>query len=358
MKEVLVVAKAPTNIAIIKYWGKHPTFENYFIPTKSSASFCVDKFFTSTSLLMKKENFSISFELNKKKVLPNSQEFLYILNFFQKVSTFIPEIKNYSYQIQSSNNFPTGAGLASSASGFAALASALAGAFKELEPEVFEKFFSTDEKLSAIARLGSGSASRSVPQQGGFVLWKRGYDNLPKNPKDLDLLFCSYSKSLFSPTHWKELKIIYLILGKEEKKIKSRVGMQHSLSTNPLYYHWVEYEEKTLLPSLLDSIKAKDFEKFAMICMQASNALHSIMLNTYPPIIYLNDKSRKLIEVISELNTNEIIAAYTFDAGPNPIIFTLDKNQKKVLDALKTISSQKNIFVQNIGAGSTFKGML
>ncbi|MEM3362062.1 MAG: diphosphomevalonate decarboxylase [Candidatus Anstonellaceae archaeon] len=352
MEEVVVSAFAPTNIAIIKYWGKHLDFENYFIPTKSSASFCVDKFFTTTILKVHKSNsFKITLNLNNRKILQNEAEFVYVQDFFLRLSEFIPQIKNYSFFINSKNNFPTAAGFASSASGFAALARGIATAFEHLEPKIFEKFFSTDEKLSSLARLGSGSASRSIPRDGGFVLWERGYDKLSSNPTKEDILFCSFCKSLFNPNHWPELKVIYVALEKKEKKVKSRIGMQQSLKTNPLYYNWVEYEEKTLLPSLIQAIKTKDFEKFAAISISASNYLHSIMLGSFPPLIYLNDKSKEIIELILELNKDKLIAAYTFDAGPNPVIFTLEKNKNKVLQSLNSIC--RNVFVQNIAKGSS-----
>ncbi|MCX8163395.1 MAG: diphosphomevalonate decarboxylase [Candidatus Micrarchaeota archaeon] len=353
MEKAAVISTAPTNIAIIKYWGKKPEFENYFIPTKSSASFTVDKFYTTTNLEVKKGKYQILFELNNKKILPSKEEFFYISNFFERLAKFIPQLKNYSYSISSVNNFPTAAGFASSASGFAALSRALACAMNILEPKIFEKFFSTDEKISAIARLGSGSAARSIPQKGGFVLWKRGFDFLGPKPTDLDLLFCSYAHSLFDFNFWKELKIIYLALAKKEKKIKSRIGMQQSLATSPFYSQWVEYEEKILLPSLLEAINSKNFENFAKITSAASNSLHAIMLSTSPPLIYLNQKSLAVINLIEELNKEEILATYTFDAGPNPVIFTLQKNEKKVLDTIKKVCPSKNIFIQNIGQGSS-----
>ncbi len=344
-------AIAPTNIAIVKYWGKNPAFENLLLPTKSSLSFTVKDLYTKTTVTAKKGSGQIDFTLNKKKILQSMKEYEYVEEFLRKVSQFFPFILKYDYKIISENNFPTAAGFASSASGFAALIKALAGELKE-----FENLRSDDRQLSALARLGSGSATRSIPSKGGFVIWHRGLDYTEKvKISQIDAHNCSYAETLFEPSHWPELVIIYAKVGKEEKKIKSRAGMRTSIDTNPLYGGWVKYEEEEMNNQVIEAMKAKNFPKLAELIMKASNNLHQICLGTYPPIIYLTQKSMEIIDAISELNKNGIKAAYTFDAGPNPVIFCIAKNKDEVMSSLTKIMGSENLVVTSMGPGARYE---
>ena len=308
------VAIAPTNIAIVKYWGKNPKFEKYNIPTKSSLSFTVDKLYTKTKLEMEEGNGSIKFILNGSEVDKNSPKYAYINKFMNNVCEIIPELKEYNYLIDSKNNFPTAAGFASSASGFAALAKAIQGELKQKNQTIYEKFMSNDKKLSVFARLGSGSAARSIPSTGGVVLWHKGNESDP--------MFSSYAESIFPVDHWPEIRIIYVAVESHEKKIKSRKGMKMTVKTNPIYMNWVEYEENNAIPLIKKAISEKNFELLANEIMQCSNGLHAMMLYTQPRISYLNDTSQDIIEYILQKNENEVTAAYTFDAGPNAVIIT------------------------------------
>jgi len=349
-----IFSQAPTNIAVIKYWGKNPKFEDYHIPTKSSLSFSVLDFYTKTYLDFKPGNGTIFLELNNKKINPNSEEFLYIKNFFEKLSTLIKEIKNYDYSIKTENNFPTAAGFASSASGVAALAVAIAKVFELSEPKIFEKYFNSEQKISSIARIGSGSAARSVPSAGGCVLWSKPKQDL--TTQDLNkIFFCSDAKTLFPPNHWEDLRIFYIQLEKKEKKIKSRSGMKQSVSSCPIYSNWVDYEENILLPSIIKAIEKKDFENFAKSTIKASNGLHAIMYYTFPRIRYLTDKSEQIIELVLDINSKSTKLAYSFDAGPNPVLFTLKDYQEEILDALSSVVNKKDIFITKPGAGAFAK---
>jgi diphosphomevalonate decarboxylase len=233
-------AIAPTNIAILKYWGKNPLWEKYNIPTKSSLSFTVDALYTITSVKAKKGKGRISFRLNGRSMERSSKEHAYICDFIARVSEFFPFVKCYDLRIDSENNFPTAAGFASSASGFAALTKAIVGELEEFEP-----IWNSDATVSAIARLGSGSAARSIPSEGGFVIWKRGIDfRNSLNPNDLPMnelkgfVFSSYAEILFRPEHWPEISIMHIEIEPKEKKISSRAGMKTTLETNPLYTLW------------------------------------------------------------------------------------------------------------------------
>ncbi|NPA22017.1 MAG: diphosphomevalonate decarboxylase [Candidatus Micrarchaeota archaeon] len=348
--------KAPTNIAVLKYWGKHPLWEEYHIPNKSSLSFTVEGLYTETELEVEKGNGEIRFELNGREITPDMPEFEYVGKFLKKVFKIVPELKHYNYYVKSHNNFPTAAGYASSASGFAALAKALQVTFRELEPQVYQKYLADERKLSVFARLGSGSATRSIPEQGGFVAWWRGLDpHYPYGPEEVTPatfeknLFASYAESLFPPEHWSDLRIIYTHVEKKEKKIKSRAGMKQTVKTNPVYWSWVDYDEYVLAPKLVEAVRGKDFSTFAEVAIQASDGLHAMMYYTYPRIRYLNDTSEAIIEKILELNQEETKAAYTFDAGPNAIVFTLAPYENEVLSSLKEVV--EDVYVTRPGKG-------
>ena len=348
----MTTVRAPTNIAFIKYWGKNPVWEEYHIPTKSSLSFTVEGLYTETTVNASPGNGKVSFELNGKLLEPGAKEFAYIDKFFRNTTKIFPFLNNYDYEIKSTNNFPTAAGFASSASGFAALAKAVA-----YEVEEF-KDYRDDKHLSAIARLGSGSASRSIPEQGGLVLWKPGMSSFyAVHPSSLSheqfkqAIFSSYAESLLPADYWPELRIIYVKVEQSEKKIKSRAGMKTSMRTNPLYWRWVEHEESQLLPEAINSVKERNFFSFANIVMRASNNLHAICQGTYPAIMYLNDTSKRIINNIHELNEEEIKAAYTFDAGPNAVVFTLDIYANDVLSMLSEIVGKKNLILSKPGEG-------
>ena len=312
---------APTNIAILKYWGK--LSGAYHIPTKSSLSFTVNDLFTKTSVEASKGTGRIDFSLNGKK---EKKEHDYVRSYISTVASTFPALREYDYRIASENNFPTAAGFASSASGFAALLKALAREVKELrglEPD--------DKKLSALARLGSGSAARSIPSQGGFVKWDRGSgEDWEKDP-----VFASYALTLFGPEHWPDLRIIYAIVEEKEKKVSSRAGMEASMNTNPLYQAWVSYEESLLKNDMVLAVGEKNFSKLAPMIMQASNNFHAVCLGTYPPIHYLEKKSLGVMDGIHRMNKDGVKAAYTFDAGPNPVIFTLKENEDEIAGMLE-----------------------
>jgi diphosphomevalonate decarboxylase len=286
----------------------------------------------------------------------SSKESVYVSEFIEKISRFFSFVNCYDYRIESKNNFPIAAGFASSASGFAALAKAIVGELNEFEP-----ICKSDVKISAIARLGSGSAARSIPTNGGFVIWDRGIDfnNCP-NPTDLAenelerIAFSSYAETLFRPGHWPDLSIMYIEIEPKEKKISSRAGMKATTETNPLYASWAEYEEKEVKEAMICSVQRKSFPVLARLMMSSSNNLHAMCFGTYPPLMYLNDKSINIINVIHQLNARITQAAYTFDAGPNPVIFTLRKYQEEVLSALHENIKNGKVYMSEIGRGAHF----
>jgi diphosphomevalonate decarboxylase len=225
-------------------------------------------------------------------------------------------LSTYNVRIASYNNFPTAAGLASSASGFAALVSSLA--------YLYELPVSPSE-LSLIARQGSGSACRSL--FGGFVKWEMGQD-----PSGSDSLAIQVAPR----EHWPEMHALICVVSDDKKGTSSTSGMQRSVETSALLQHRIKHVVPERMDKMSAAILAKDFSTFAKITMADSNQFHAVALDTEPPIFYMNDVSRAIVALIVEYNRISLEAgagykaAYTYDAGPNAVIYTLEKNVKEI----------------------------
>ncbi|CAL1277851.1 unnamed protein product [Larinioides sclopetarius] len=231
------------------------------------------------------------------------------------------KILNLHLHICSENNFPTAAGLASSAAGFACLVKALAA------------LYDVEGDLSQIARQGSGSASRSM--YGGFVQWVAG---IQADGSD------SVAQQIASKEHWPEMRALILVVNAGKKEIGSTIGMQQSVLTSSL----LPYRVSNIVPERVEAIKKaileKDFQTFAEITMKESNQFHAICLDTFPPIQYMNSTSLKIIHLVHVYNDfygkNKV--AYTFDAGPNACLYLLEKDVPEIISIIKTIFPPNN----------------
>lgn len=308
------VCKAHPNIALIKYWGKLNEAE--ITPINGSLSVTLD--FGETETFAEFSDID-SFMLNGKPA-EITNRLKYALDFFRKYT----EGEKY-FRVSSKNNFPTAAGFASSASGSAAFVGALASLVGQTSNPI-EFWEKKGINLSVIARHVSGSGCRSI--YGGFVEWIPG-DN-----------HNSISKELFNCEHWKEFCAFSVVLRKESKKVSSTKGMQQTCKTVP----WMKWRAENVVPNRIKDaikfIKDKDFEKLAPIIMQESNELHANCAATFPPIHYLNDDSYEIINEIHQLNDSQgkYVAAYSFDAGPNPFIFTTTPYVELVRKSLANLS--------------------
>merc|ERR1711936_263800 len=206
--------------------------------------------------------------------------------------------------ICSENNFPTAAGLASSAAGFACLVAALA------------KLFQLEGDISALARRGSGSACRSV--LGGFVRWHMG------NREDgVD----SIATQLAPARRWPGMRVLICVASDMQKKTSSSVGMRNSVKTSELLKYRAEYSVPPRTDTIVKAIEERDFQSFADITIRDSNQFHAICQDTYPPCVYMNPTSHAVSSLVHQVNDHfgEKVACYTFDAGPNACIFLLEK---------------------------------
>ncbi len=329
MKKVVTVEATP-NIAVVKYWGKRD--ESLILPTNSSISMTVDSLKTRTSVMFDPSLKKDELWLNGKKVdlnkNPETRERLKQLDVIRKRAGI-----THRARIVSINGFPTAAGFASSASGLAALACAASkAAGLSLSPQ----------ELSILARLGSGSASRSV--MGGFVEWQKG-----EKADGSD----SHAVQLADHEHWPQMRLVSAVVNAGRKKVSSRAGMKQTLATSALYRARLDHHLPKIIPEMKRAIAARDFETFAELTMRESNSLHSVMADTWPPIHYMNDASREIVALVHELNerAGKAVAAYTFDAGPNAHIYALVENVGKVKQMLRQVKAVKRIVVSKPGPG-------
>lgn len=166
----------------------------------------------------------------------------------------------------------------------------------------------------SLDRQGSGSACRSV--YGGFVKWVMGER---EDGKD------SIAVQVSPASHWPELEVLILVVSSDKKPISSTRGMQRSVDTSPL----MKYRCETVVPERMvemeRAIRHRDFKSFARLTMQDSNQFHAVCLDSYPPILYLNDISKRVIQLVTSYNElcGQEKVAYTFDAGPNAVLYCL-----------------------------------
>ena len=237
--------------------------------------------------------------------------------------------------ISSFNNFPTAAGLASSASGFAALVSSLAALYK---------LPANPSELSLIARQGSGSACRSL--FGGYVAWEMG---TKANGSD------SLAVEVAPASHWPDIHALICVVNDAKKGTSSTSGMQRTVETSALLQHRIKHVVPERMKAISEAIKAKDFDSFARITMQDSNQFHAVALDTDPPIFYMNDVSKSIISLIVEYNRvsvengGKLKAAYTYDAGPNAVIYAPKENLKEIISLIVNYFPQAEAFKDPFG---------
>jgi len=330
VESVRVTCTAPVNIAIIKYWGKRD--ETLILPINSSMSGTIDQGSmcsktTITASLSAKEH---TMSLNGERVDFNAKRlqtvFKALLARAEDLVGPLPEKrvlvkkedwKLYKMNVDSANDFPTAAGLASSASGLACFTSCLARLLN------FKEKFKGE--LSTIARQGSGSACRSL--YGGFVTWKMGVKD-----DGVD----SFAEQVVSQDHWPEMRVLIVVCGRGSKAIGSTPGMQGSVKTSAL----LEYRAEKVVPERMRLMKKalieKQFETFAEVTMRDSNQFHAICMDTHPPLRYLNETSWRIISLVHEFNKKmgRECVAYTFDAGPHAVLYLLDDVMEDLLSHL------------------------
>lgn len=325
---VSVTCTAPVNIAVIKYWGKRDT--KLILPTNSSlsATLSQDSMKSTTTITASQAltahemvlngdtvDLTVDNSTNKRlaavmrETLARAQDYK---NAEGKVVVKKEDWSKYKLSIKSHNNFPTAAGLASSASGLACFTACLAKLYNVVEAYPGE--------ITTIARQGSGSACRSM--YGGWVEWQKG-----ENADGKD----SIANQVAAENDWPDMRVVILVVNQGAKETPSTSGMNTSVKTSPLLQFRADHVVPQRMKDITTAIKANDFDAFAKITMQDSNQFHAICADTYPPIFYLNETSHRIISMIHQFNEPAIRAAYTFDAGPNAVIYLPAKHLDDLL---------------------------
>ncbi|KAF9074735.1 Diphosphomevalonate decarboxylase [Rhodocollybia butyracea] len=329
---------APVNIACIKYWGKRDN--TLILPTNSSLSITLsqdhlrstttaraDPTFTETTLWLNGKVEDIKSGGRLERCLAQLKKMR--RERIEAKDPNTPKLSEWNLHVASFNNFPTAAGLASSASGFAALTSSIAALYGLSSFDPSKPSVSSPSELSLVARLGSGSACRSL--FGGFVAWEVG-----SSPTGED----SLAVQVAPQEHWPTMHALICVVNDAKKGTSSTSGMQRTVETSALLQHRIKNVVPARMQAIEKAIKDKDFDSFARITMADSNQFHAVALDTAPPIFYLNDVSRSIIAVVEELNrvsyekTGHLVAAYTFDAGPNAVVYTESRNVKQIIEII------------------------
>lgn len=293
-------AFAPSNIALCKYWGKKSLNLNLPINSSLSVSLSNKGATTSVSLINSDEDVVI---LNNNQVDNGSNFYKKIVKFLRLFKNQLPSNKT-AFQVVTNSNLPIAAGLASSACGFAALVKSL------------DKLFNWNlplKDLSILARLGSGSACRSLFD--GFVKWHAGV-----RPDGSD----SFAESL--NVSWPEFCIGLLIFDQKEKYLSSREAMLLSVETSPLYAVWPELaaQDLTVIESAINN---QDFVLLGQTAEANALAMHSVMLSARPAIMYSNSETINNIQKIWDIRRKHNLELYfTQDAGPNLKLLFLSKD--------------------------------
>jgi diphosphomevalonate decarboxylase len=314
-------AIAHSNIALVKYWGKRDTKLN--LPAVGSISITLEALSTTTSVEFSPDLKHDIFFLNNIQIDGREQARV------QKYMDLIRQRSNIEYHtvIKSENNFPTAAGLASSASAFAALA--LAGT-----TAAGLKISLKD--LSILARIGSGSAARSI--FGGFVEMHKG---LYKNGSD------AYAEPLADEKYW-DLRVLIAVTSESKKKTGSTDGMTLSQKNSPYYRNWVATAPKDL-SDMRVAIKNKDFQKLGEISEFSCLKMHALAMATNPGLIYWNGTTVDGMHLIRELRGQGTEVYFTIDAGPQLKAVCQPKDEERIKEVLEKLPGVQKVIITKIG---------
>ena len=309
----LITARAGPSLALTKYWGK--TSHGVNLPATPSLGL------TLTSL---HSQATVSLTTGQHHVTVNHQA--------QALSRFDPFLaqarelfdRPVCFDAVCTNNFPTSAGLASSSSGFAALALALGTlSGKDLSPA----------DLSRLARIGSGSAARAV--FGGFVEWRAG---------ELE------ARRLYDETYWPGLRVIACLVDHGPKAVSSREAMTLARDTSPYYRDWVS-TSACLHGEALDALASQDLEKLGDIARRSMLCMFGTMFSMSPPLVYWAPESVQIMHLARTLRTRGIGVWETLDAGPQVKLLCLAPEVESILQHVSDALPELTTVVTRVGGG-------
>jgi len=321
MREAKATAIACANIAFIKYWGRVNPALN--IPANGSVSMCLGSLTTTTTVLLDEALSADELVINDEPTEGRALE---------RVSRHLDAIRQvagsrWRAKVVSRNNFPMAAGMASSAAAYAALTVAAAGAWG----------LSLDTaQLSALARLGSGSACRSIPA--GFVEWQQGSDHAS-----------SVAYSIAPPEHWALCDCIAIVAA-GEKAVSSLQG--HTLAeTSPLYPLRVR-TTGSRVRDCREAVAARDMVRLGEVTEVDNFMLHAIAMTSEPPIHYWSDETRRVLDAVLTWREQGLPVYFTLDAGPNVHCLCEEANAEQVAQQLREMPEVLEVLVARPGEGA------
>jgi diphosphomevalonate decarboxylase len=312
------MVRAHPNIAFIKYWGNRD--DTLRLPANSSLSMNLDGLYTETTVTWVDNLAADTLMLNGAVDRGSARE---------RVAHHLDQIRSRTgieghAQVISSNNFPMGAGIASSAASFAALTvAATSAAGLQL----------SERELTTLARLGSGSASRSIPT--GFVEWHTGSTHNE-----------SYAESIAAPEYW-DLVDVIAVVSSEHKAVGSREGHQ-SADTSDLQTARVAGAEERL-QQCKTAIFNRDFLAFSEVVEYDSNLMHAVMMTSRPPLFYWKPATLTVMEQVRQWRSDGLRVCYTLDAGPNVHCICVRDDLEAVSGGLHRLSGVTDVRMAKAG---------
>lgn len=321
-------AVASPNIALVKYWGKRDAALN--LPDGGSISITLNGFQTVTRVAFDPALAADRLTLGGTASPQHVGRVTKVLDLVRAAAG-----TDTRAAVTSTNNFPTGAGLASSASAFAALVVAADAALGTGLPRT---------RLSEFARRGSGSAARSLV--GGFAELHRG-----SRPDGSDAV----ATPLLAPADW-PLQTVIAITSTAPKPVGSSVGMELSRATSPFYRAWADVNDAALAEAR-SAIAGRDFAKLADVAEHSSACMHAVMLSTRPALIYWNGATVDLLHAVRTLRETHAVPVFaTVDAGPQVKAVCLPEAAEKVVAALQQVPGVVDMRVVGLGEGARVGG--
>lgn len=362
--------KTPSNIALVKYWGK----QEPQIPENASISFTLDACFTLTTLEYKKldtersedsqvklkdselsedsiiksrvaersrsHSFEIYFEGEKKEDFKPK-----IATFFKRIEQYVPFLNAFEFVIKSENSFPHSSGIASSASGMGALALCVMSLEREINPEMTNEYF--NKKASFLARLGSGSACRSI--EGPLIVW----GNHPEIEGSSDLFGVKFPYKIHD--NFKNYQDTILLVDEGEKQVSSTVG--HQLMHNHPFAKQRFQQANENISKISKVLQSGDLQAFIAIVESEALSLHAMMMTSNPYFILMKPNTLKIINEIwdfrSHTNSN---ACFTLDAGANVHVLFPEMEKATVNNFIKSnliqFCRENHYICDSIGMGA------
>jgi diphosphomevalonate decarboxylase len=306
------ICRAGPSLALLKYWGKEVKGEN--LPATPSLAVTLGGVYSETRARLADND-----QVTVGGVCQDAARFA---PFFDALRESLGV--SSGFHAESENTFPTSAGMASSSSGFAALAGACARA-AGADPSAAD--------LSAIARVGSASAARAV--FGGFAL-------LPSGARR--------ARPVFGPEHWPELRIVVAITRHGPKPISSRKAMEETRAGSPYYFSWIK-ESAALLPEALRALEKRDLELLGEAARRSYSLMHAAILAARPPILFWLPATVAVIHACAEMRAEGIGAWETIDAGPQVKVLCLAPDATRVTQRLLAVSPGIETLVCRPGPG-------